>query len=139
MSLQSWAQLTMQLAYYKMTGKFTGTYESAQTRKFKHGRTEVIRSTTTESAQWCKAMESHGVSVSCCLRSMPPQLVSYRRCAPGRRETQAVPPSRRCTHPVRTSSGGRQRHRSSFLWCVSSKILSQGISLIGMYRAQETA
>lgn len=47
----------MQLAHYKMTGGLAGTYESAQTRKYKLGRTEVIRSATVEALQWCRAME----------------------------------------------------------------------------------
>jgi len=57
MSPDSWAQCTMALAYYKMNGKLAPTYESAQTRKFKLGRTEVIRSATPEMLQWCQAMD----------------------------------------------------------------------------------
>lgn len=53
----------MQLAYFKMTGSLAATYESAQTRKFKLGRTEVIRSATAEALEWCKAMEDTKVSV----------------------------------------------------------------------------
>lgn len=60
-SPDSWTQLVMQLAYYKMTGKIAPTYESAQTRKFKLGRTEVIRSATKEGLEWCKAMEDSNV------------------------------------------------------------------------------
>lgn len=32
------------------------TYESAQTRRFKNGRTEVVRSLSSEAAEWVKAM-----------------------------------------------------------------------------------
>jgi carnitine O-acetyltransferase len=32
------------------------TYESAQTRRFKKGRTEVVRSVSNEGAEWVKAM-----------------------------------------------------------------------------------
>lgn len=63
-SPDSWAQLTMQLAYYKLEGVLAPTYESAQTRKFKLGRTEVIRSATAEALEWCKAMEDASVSNS---------------------------------------------------------------------------
>uniref|UniRef100_A0A0K3CET4 Nucleolar GTP-binding protein 2 n=2 Tax=Rhodotorula toruloides TaxID=5286 RepID=A0A0K3CET4_RHOTO len=56
-SPDSYAQLVMGLAYYKMEGKVAPTYESAQTRKYKLGRTEVIRSTSPEALEWYKAME----------------------------------------------------------------------------------
>ncbi|PLW46208.1 hypothetical protein PCANC_08804 [Puccinia coronata f. sp. avenae] len=51
------AQLTMQLGHYKLYGRVPVTYESCQTRKFKLGRTEVIRSCSIEALEWCKAME----------------------------------------------------------------------------------
>jgi len=56
-SPDSYAQLVMGLAYYKMEGKVAPTYESAQTRKYRLGRTEVIRSTTNEALAWYKSME----------------------------------------------------------------------------------
>lgn len=56
-SPDSYTQLVMGLAYYKMTGHFAPTYESAQTRKFKLGRTEVIRSSTPDALEFYKAME----------------------------------------------------------------------------------
>jgi carnitine O-acetyltransferase len=58
-SPDSWAQLVMQYAYYKLSGhsRLAGTYESAQTRKFRRGRTEVIRSATPEALDWVKSMQ----------------------------------------------------------------------------------
>lgn len=56
-SPDSYTQLVMGLAYYKMTGHAAPTYESAQTRKFKLGRTEVIRSTIPDALAFYKAME----------------------------------------------------------------------------------
>lgn len=50
------AQLTLQLGHYKLFGSVPVTYESAQTRKFKMGRTEVIRACSIEALEWCKAM-----------------------------------------------------------------------------------
>jgi carnitine O-acetyltransferase len=41
------------------------TYESSQTRRFQKGRTEVIRSVSSEAAEWVKAMidpSTHKVS-----------------------------------------------------------------------------
>ena len=52
------AQLIKQLAFHKMFGRPGVTYESAQTRKFKLGRTEVIRSASKESKTWAEAMLS---------------------------------------------------------------------------------
>lgn len=56
-SPDAWVQMVIQLAYYKMYGKPAPTYESAQTRKFKLGRTETIRSASVESKAFCEAME----------------------------------------------------------------------------------
>lgn len=42
-------QLIKQLAFHKMEGRLPSVYESAQTRKFQRGRTEVIRSVSWES------------------------------------------------------------------------------------------
>ncbi|MCO5613879.1 hypothetical protein L7F22_068157 [Adiantum nelumboides] len=61
-SPDAWAQMVLQLAYFRMNGKVAPTYESAQTRKFKWGRTETIRSCSPESKEFCEAMESNNVS-----------------------------------------------------------------------------
>lgn len=68
LSPDSYTQLVMALAFYKMKGELAPTYESAQTRKYKLGRTEVIRSATPEALQWVKAMEdpTKSVSLLCC-------------------------------------------------------------------------
>uniref|UniRef100_A0A1E1X2A9 Putative carnitine o-acyltransferase cpt2/yat1 n=1 Tax=Amblyomma aureolatum TaxID=187763 RepID=A0A1E1X2A9_9ACAR len=58
LSPDSYIQMAMQLAYYKIHRAPGATYESASTRKFIHGRTETIRSTSSESLEFCKAFES---------------------------------------------------------------------------------
>ncbi|KAF9267289.1 acyltransferase ChoActase/COT/CPT [Marasmius fiardii PR-910] len=55
-SPDAWAQLVKQLAFHKMFGRPGVTYESAQTRKYQRGRTEVIRSASNESKRWAEAM-----------------------------------------------------------------------------------
>ncbi|KAJ7643971.1 acyltransferase ChoActase/COT/CPT [Roridomyces roridus] len=55
-SPDAWAQLVKQLAFHKMNGRPGRTYESAQTRKYQLGRTEVIRSASNESKAWAEAM-----------------------------------------------------------------------------------
>ncbi|KAF8234274.1 acyltransferase ChoActase/COT/CPT [Tricholoma matsutake] len=55
-SPDAWAQLIKQLSFFKMHARLGVTYESAQTRRFKNGRTEVVRSLSSEAAEWVKAM-----------------------------------------------------------------------------------
>ncbi|KAG5899423.1 hypothetical protein JTB14_033616 [Gonioctena quinquepunctata] len=49
-------QLALQLAYYRLFGKLTATYESASTRRFRLGRVDCIRSATPEALAWVTAM-----------------------------------------------------------------------------------
>lgn len=46
-----------------MFGRPGVTYESAQTRKYQLGRTEVIRSASNESKAWTEAMVSPDIQV----------------------------------------------------------------------------
>ncbi|KAF9236496.1 acyltransferase ChoActase/COT/CPT [Melanogaster broomeanus] len=55
-SPDAWAQLVKQLAFHKMFKRPGVTYESCQTRKYQLGRTEVIRSASSESKAWAEAM-----------------------------------------------------------------------------------
>lgn len=57
------AQLIKQLAFYKFMGRTGVAYESAQTRKFQLGRTEVIRSASNESKAWVEAMQDPNIKV----------------------------------------------------------------------------
>jgi carnitine O-acetyltransferase len=70
-SPDSWAQLTIQLAFWRLTktglvpgvgskgkGELAGTYEAASTRKFRKGRTETIRVVSNEVKAFCEAMDS---------------------------------------------------------------------------------
>ena len=62
-SPDAWAQLVKQLAFHKMFNRPGVTYESAQTRKFQLGRTEVIRSASNESKAWAEAMLNPKIAV----------------------------------------------------------------------------
>jgi len=55
-SPDSFIQQALQLAWYRDQGYVTATYESASTRGFLHGRTETIRSVTTDSRVFVRAM-----------------------------------------------------------------------------------
>lgn len=63
-SPDAWAQLVKQLAWMRLHGRSGVTYESAQTRKYQRGRTEVIRAASWESKLWAEAMIDESVSVS---------------------------------------------------------------------------
>ncbi|KAI8391675.1 acyltransferase ChoActase/COT/CPT [Radiomyces spectabilis] len=57
-SPDAFAQMVIQLGYYKMFGVSRPTYESGQTRKFQRGRTETSRTVSNESVAFVKAMEN---------------------------------------------------------------------------------
>ncbi|PWN52846.1 acyltransferase ChoActase/COT/CPT [Violaceomyces palustris] len=54
-SPDAYLQMALQLAYAKVHGVQTSTYETASTRLFKHGRTDVIRSFSDEAYDFVKA------------------------------------------------------------------------------------
>jgi len=62
LSPDSYVQMALQLAYYRLHGTGTATYETGQTRQFYHGRTETVRSFSTESVEWTKAMKDPSAS-----------------------------------------------------------------------------
>jgi hypothetical protein len=63
-SPDAYIQLALQLAWYKQRGEFTATYETASTRLFKHGRTDVIRTYSTDTRDFVRTMMDPNASVS---------------------------------------------------------------------------
>lgn len=63
-SPDSFVQMVIQLAYYKMYGISRPTYESAATRRFQHGRTETCRSVSEESVAFCEAFQSSTATIA---------------------------------------------------------------------------
>ncbi|OCF34330.1 carnitine acetyltransferase [Kwoniella heveanensis BCC8398] len=55
-SPDAYLQQALQLAWYMDQGYATATYETASTRMMRHGRTDVIRSLSSESRDFVKAM-----------------------------------------------------------------------------------
>jgi carnitine O-acetyltransferase len=53
MSPDSFVQMSIMLAYYKLYGKIVCTYEPVLTKSFYHGRTEAMRSATTQAKDLC--------------------------------------------------------------------------------------
>jgi hypothetical protein len=93
---------TMQVAYYRMRGRFDSTYESAMTKHFLGGRTETIRPVTAESCAlaraWVCALLHAGAYVGslscphttfCCLSTM--QCACVRFCTHASARAQPLP------------------------------------------------
>jgi len=59
-SPDSFIQTALQLAFFRVQGEVGAHYESGGTRQFIHGRTEVIRSCSLESREFCRAMQEKG-------------------------------------------------------------------------------
>ncbi len=57
-------QMGYQLAFTRLHGRTAKTYESAQTRMYKLGRTETIRSASSQSAAFTQAMDDDGVDAA---------------------------------------------------------------------------
>ncbi|KAJ1722681.1 hypothetical protein LPJ53_002939 [Coemansia erecta] len=55
-SPDAYAQLALQLTYYRTHGTFASVYETTITCQFLHGRTETVRSLTAESADFMRIM-----------------------------------------------------------------------------------
>ncbi|XP_029359236.1 peroxisomal carnitine O-octanoyltransferase-like [Echeneis naucrates] len=66
----TFVQLAIQLAYYRMHKKPGSCYETATTRKFYHGRTETMRPCTQEAVNWCKAMMDPTLDVNAKRKAM---------------------------------------------------------------------
>uniref|UniRef100_A0A672QGZ2 Peroxisomal carnitine O-octanoyltransferase n=1 Tax=Sinocyclocheilus grahami TaxID=75366 RepID=A0A672QGZ2_SINGR len=60
----TFVQLALQLAYYRLHGKSGSCYETATTRRFFHGRTETMRPCTVEAQDWCRTMLNPTATVS---------------------------------------------------------------------------
>ncbi|KAM8715752.1 hypothetical protein ACLKA7_002748 [Drosophila subpalustris] len=63
LSPDSFIQMALQLAFYRLHGELPAQYESAHLRIFKCGRTEAIRSTSDESLAFVRAMTSETASL----------------------------------------------------------------------------
>ncbi|TMS14766.1 carnitine O-palmitoyltransferase 1, liver isoform [Larimichthys crocea] len=64
-SPDAFIQIGLQLAYYRDRGGFCLTYEASMTRLFREGRTETVRSCSSESSAFVKALENGEVEEQC--------------------------------------------------------------------------
>jgi hypothetical protein len=56
LSPDGYIQMALQLAYRRLHGKGTPTYETASTRLFLHGRTDTIRTYSADSQKFTEAV-----------------------------------------------------------------------------------
>lgn len=66
LSPDAYIQMAMQLAYRRLHGKGSPTYETASTRLFLHGRTETIRTYSEDSQRWVEATVAGKADVRLC-------------------------------------------------------------------------
>ncbi|XP_029014143.1 carnitine O-palmitoyltransferase 1, liver isoform isoform X2 [Betta splendens] len=64
-SPDAFIQIGLQLAYYRDRGGFCLTYEASMTRLFREGRTETVRSCSSESSAFVKGVENGETEEQC--------------------------------------------------------------------------
>jgi carnitine O-acetyltransferase len=69
-SPDSFVQMSMLLAYYRLYGKIVCAYEPVLTKQFYHGRTEAMRTATPAAAEFCRVWMNHDSTKSEKLNSL---------------------------------------------------------------------
>ena len=64
LSPDSTIQMAILLAYYRLYGEVVSTYEPVLTKRFFHGRTEAMRTSTTEAKSFCEIWCSSDSTIS---------------------------------------------------------------------------
>lgn len=64
-------QMALQLTWFRNQGYATATYETASTRIFNNGRTETLRTLTSESKTFVESMMSKDVDVWRAFSNLP--------------------------------------------------------------------
>jgi carnitine O-acetyltransferase len=87
LSPDGFVQMAFQLASYTLTGEFASTYESVSTKRFLHGRTEAMRSVSTESVAFVRSLRdgsSRAVAEKLLRASVSRHRATVARCREGR-------------------------------------------------------
>ncbi|CAO3577102.1 unnamed protein product [Absidia cylindrospora] len=77
----SFMQIVLQLAYYRVHRIITATYETASTRKFLWGRTETIRSCSIESKQFVENFDDPHTSGQAAYNMLLKAVAAHRKYA----------------------------------------------------------
>jgi len=59
----SWAQIAIQISYFRLHKKLTAIYETGSTRAFNHGRTDTVRSLTEPISSFIKSFDDPKISL----------------------------------------------------------------------------
>lgn len=88
MSPDSFVQMCIMLAYYRLYGKFVCSYEPVLTKAFYHGRTEAMRGATPQAKKlcetWCNEMATKGEKLEALLVATKEHSRLVRECANGK-------------------------------------------------------
>ena len=87
LSPDSFVQMSMMLAYYRLYGKIVCAYEPVLTKAFLHGRTEAMRPATMEAKHFCETFCSPSSSVRDKLSALRNATIAHsklvKECAKG--------------------------------------------------------
>jgi carnitine O-acetyltransferase len=86
-SPDAFVQMAFQLAFFTITGDVASTYESVDTKRFLHGRTEAMRSVSDESVAFVQALRGRvGSSTAAALlrAAIERHVATLARCKQGR-------------------------------------------------------
>jgi len=78
-SPDSFFQMILQLAYYRIHKKPPPTYETAMTRQFHHGRTETCRSCSQESFEFIKSVDNNDLSAQDKINLLKKAIESHKK------------------------------------------------------------
>jgi carnitine O-acetyltransferase len=89
LSPDAFVQMAFQLAYFTLTGTVASTYESVDTKRFLHGRTEAMRSVSTESLALVRSLRGGhegpaGGGEELLRAAVATHTATVRRCKEGR-------------------------------------------------------
>jgi carnitine O-acetyltransferase len=88
LSPDGFVQMALQLAFFSLTGTVASTYESVDTKRFLHGRTEAMRSVSPESVAFVRALGGSPRRRAAAARLLRAAVASHtatvRRCKEGR-------------------------------------------------------
>ncbi|KAJ1970809.1 Carnitine O-acetyltransferase mitochondrial, partial [Dimargaris verticillata] len=77
-SPDSFFQMVLQLAYYRLHGAPCPTYETASTRAFLHGRTDTVRSCSSESLAFTQTFANPQATAAAKLEALDLAIASHR-------------------------------------------------------------
>ena len=79
MSPDSFVQMSIIMAYYKLYGEVVCAYEPVLTKRFLHGRTEAMRSLTSNAVKFCKTWSSKFSTVTDKIIALQEAVVEHSR------------------------------------------------------------